>query len=96
MTAQTLGQITVQLNHRQMTQTLHQRLGQCCQTRTNLHHALTRAWINRTDNGINDAAVDQEVLAKTFTGNVLHWGGSRNSTKALLRISCAHAVNAAS
>ena len=41
-----------------------------------------RAWlgVDRVDDGIDDAAVGQEMLAKPFARDVLHCGGSRIST----------------
>ena len=90
--AQAHGQVTVQLNHRQMTQPLHQRLRERRQTGADLHHGLTSHRGDGVHDGIDDAAVRQKVLAKAFAGNVLHWTGSRISTKARPRTSSAQAT----
>ena len=78
--AQAHGQIAVQLDHRQMAQTLDQRLRECGQAGANLDHGLTGHRGNGVHDGIDDAAVCQKVLTKAFAGDVLHWTGSRIST----------------
>lgn len=70
MATQALRQVAVQLNHRQGSESLHQRLRQRRQAGANFDHELAREWINRSDDGIDDAAISQEMLPKTFAGNV--------------------------
>jgi hypothetical protein len=63
-----------------MTQALDQGLGERCQTGADLDHGLTGDRGNGIHDGIDDAAIRQEVLAKAFAGDVLHCTGSRIST----------------
>ena len=78
--AQAHRQVAVQLDDRQVTQTLDQRLRQRGQARPNFDHGLARFGVDRIHDGIDDAAVGQKVLTKPFACDVFHWGGSRIST----------------
>ena len=103
MGAQAARQVAVQLDDGERAQALYQGLRECRQTRADFDHVLARHRGNGVNNGVNDAAIRQKVLAKTLAGNVLHQSvtpkapravmeratqlGSRISTKARLRIS---------
>ena len=86
--AQALRQVTVELDHRQAPEALHQRLGQCRQAGADFNHGLTGLRVDGIDNGLDDAAIGQKMLAETLARNVLavfqggdlQSGGSRSST----------------
>ena len=81
MSTQFVGQIAIQLDHCQLTQTLDQGLRQSRQTRANFDHRVTGLWCYLFDDGFNDPHISQKMLPKPFTGNVFHCvGGSRIST----------------
>ena len=73
--AQAQGQITVEFDHRQAAQALDQRLGERGQAGADLDHGLARLGRDGVHDGVDDAVVGQEVLAKAFAGNVFHAAG---------------------
>ena len=72
MLAQLPGQVAVQLNHRELAQTLHQRLRQGRKPGANFHHNLAGPRRDRLDDLFDDALVSQEMLAKAFARDVFH------------------------
>jgi hypothetical protein len=75
--AQPGRQVAVELDHRQVPQTLDQGLSQCGQAGPDFHHGLPRPGINGADDGIDDAAVGQEMLAEALARNVFHQAAAR-------------------
>jgi hypothetical protein len=74
------GQVAVQFDDCELAQPLDQRLRERGQTGPDFNHGLARLRIDGLNDGLDDPAVAQEMLPKTFARNVLHWGGSRIST----------------
>ena len=62
------NEISIQLDHMQMSRTFEQGLRQRAQPWTNFNHAFTRARIHCIHNAMNDALINQEVLTKAFAG----------------------------
>ena len=82
--AQAGRQVAVELDDGEAAQALDQRLRERGQARADLDHGLAGARVDGADDGVDDAAVAEEVLAEALARDVLaaaaHWGGSRNST----------------
>ena len=68
------GQVAVQLDHRQAAAALQHRLGQGTQAGTDLHQRFTRLGGDGAHDGVNHAAVGQEVLAEALARGVRHQG----------------------
>lgn len=74
-----------------MAQTLHQWLCQGAQTGAYFNHGLSGPRSNRSKNGIDDAHIGQEMLAKTLSRNMFH-GLSRPGAAQALWPAEAHAL----
>ena len=70
--AQTRRQVTVQLDHGELAQTLDQRLRQRHEAGTDLDHGLACRGVDGVNNAVDDGAVRQKVLAKTLAWNMFH------------------------
>jgi hypothetical protein len=68
--AQPSRQVTVEFDHCQVAQPLHQGLGQCTQARADLDNRFSRMRRNGVHDGTDDAAVIQEVLAEPLARGV--------------------------
>src|SRR5574343_1724326 len=67
---QTGNQVAIDFDDVQVIDTLQQRLGNRPQAGADFDHRIATLRIDGRDNGGNDAAIDQEVLAEAFAGDV--------------------------
>lgn len=72
MLTQTRGQITVQLDHDQASETLHQGLSEGSQARADLDHRLPGSRCNDLNDLMNESGIDQKVLAEALAGEMPH------------------------
>jgi hypothetical protein len=47
-----------------------QRIGQRAEARADLDHDVVRLRVDRADDAVNDAVIDEEVLAEPFAGHM--------------------------
>lgn len=88
MLSQAGRQVTVQFNHREVAQTLHQGLCQRRQAGSDFDHRLPWQGCDRVNDGFNNEAISQKMLAEALAGNMFavfhveanYCGGARIST----------------
>src|SRR5690606_24854360 len=73
----------VEFNHGEATQALDERLGECGQTGTDLHHGVARLRCNGINDRIDHGDVGQEMLTEALAGNVLHAAAASTVTNRL-------------
>ena len=79
MATQARRQIAVEFHHGQPPQTLDQGLGQRGQTGADFDHGVARAGCDLSHDGVDDAAVGEEVLSEALARDVLGHGWVRGA-----------------
>ena len=68
--AQPLHEISVEFDHLHAWQPLQQRIGQRAEARTDLDHDVVWLRVDRADDAMNNAVIDEEVLSEPFAGHM--------------------------